>query len=305
MAQDYNLGRVQGKGLWIADATFTSSGIITLGSGFTIQPLTQDYVIDKETNNVYAIATISGSNPFNFTTNGTPIFTLGGGGKEKVIQTIEFTENNISSKVSEFATLKTNMLNNRFDTGNYNFILRGYFLAKTSVSSYPAGLIYAPLIGVYYDSTPGSTYGQIFGFGGRSGTLQGGNGELEGNVYYYRKNGYDVVGMSHQSTYSVVYGKIELIDLGNSNNILTLYLNTTGRDIIDKKELDTIFENNYNLIIDDNYTTDFIKESDNIYKCCYYDYFLNEDDEKILNKKINYVIDTNTNTISYTEEEVN
>ena len=78
MAQDYNLGRVQGKGLWIADSTFTTSGTITLGSGFTISPLVEDYVIDKETNNVYAIATISGSNPFNFTTNGTPIFTLGG-----------------------------------------------------------------------------------------------------------------------------------------------------------------------------------------------------------------------------------
>lgn len=87
MAQDYNLGRVQGMGWWFADATFTTSGTITLGSGFTIQPLVKDYVIDKETNNVYAIATISGSNPFNFTTSGTPIFTLGGGNKYNLIYT--------------------------------------------------------------------------------------------------------------------------------------------------------------------------------------------------------------------------
>lgn len=303
MAQDYNLGRVQGKGLWIADSTFTTSGTITLESGFTISPLVDDYVIDKETNNVYAIATISESNPFSFTTNGTPIFMLGGGSKEKVIQTIEFTENNIRSKASEFATLRTNMLINRFNEGNYNFVLRGYFLAKNSVSSNPAGLIYAPLIGVYYEDFGSSPYKQVFGFGGRSGTSSGGNGELEGNVYYNATN--NSVSFSHQSTYSVVYGKVELIDLGNSNNILTLYLNTTGRDILDKKELNIIFENGYNLIIDGNYTTDFIKESENIYKCSYYEYYLDENDEKILNKKINYIIDTNTNTISYTEEEVN
>ena len=76
MPTDVNLGRVQGMGWWFADATFTTSGTITLQAGFTIEPYVGDYVVDTTNGNVYAIATISGTNPFSFTTNGTVIYTI-------------------------------------------------------------------------------------------------------------------------------------------------------------------------------------------------------------------------------------
>lgn len=127
MAQDYNLGRVQGKGLWIADSTFTTNGTITLGSGFTISPLVEDYVIDKDTNNVYAIATISGTNPFNFTTNGTPIFTLGGGNDINIIEgkttSIDFR---ILDSILNINNLKSIRLY-PYDLNNYTYFISSSF----------------------------------------------------------------------------------------------------------------------------------------------------------------------------------
>ena len=134
MPTDVNLGRVQGMGWWFADATFTTSGTITLQAGFTIEPYVGDYVVDTTNGNVYAIATISGSNPFNFTTNGTIIYTIKSASDEEwddviVIPTLEprqVVSEEISAKLENFKTILKNKQN-------------GYIIVETSARGYNAG----------------------------------------------------------------------------------------------------------------------------------------------------------------------
>lgn len=120
------LGRVQGMGWWFADATFTTSGTITLQAGFTIEPYVGDYVVDTTNGNVYAIATISGSNPFSFTTNGTVIYKISAGesgqGNYRYVKHVSY--NKVIAKVNPVpqdlvAILDDIRTNNYYIVGTY------------------------------------------------------------------------------------------------------------------------------------------------------------------------------------------
>lgn len=74
MADTYNLGRVQGISLWVADGVVNTTGTITLTNS-TMQPLINDNIVDTN-GNVFKITAISGTNPYTITTSGTPIYRI-------------------------------------------------------------------------------------------------------------------------------------------------------------------------------------------------------------------------------------
>lgn len=76
MADVYNLGRVQGISLWVADGEVTTTGTITLTES-SMHPLINDNVVDTN-GNVFKIIAVSGTNPYTITTSGTPIYQIKG-----------------------------------------------------------------------------------------------------------------------------------------------------------------------------------------------------------------------------------
>lgn len=293
MAQDYNLGRVQGKGLWIADSTFTTSGTITLGSGFTIQPLIEDYVIDKETNNVYAIATISGSNPFNFTTNGIPIFTLGGGSIfQKSFYFKNYTRNVVvDTKTQEnFTEFFNYALNN-----DYIVILNSQINFKDSNTVSYFRLYSNPYIQnsriITWYSYDGSD-SVFYSDSNKYFTMQGTEIVHGGYVQY------SVIDKTSLNSFLYNETSLDLVSLQSKDNTYQFNNNEFKNNLI--KEPYLVF-----LTINNHEYKGFFKK-DNLYKHIDYDYKLNEEtqEEEII-KTYTCIINLDTNTISYTEEEVN
>lgn len=293
MAQDYNLGRVQGKGLWIADATFTTSGTITLASGFTIQPLVEDYVIDKETNNVYAIATISGTNPFNFTTNGTPIFTLGGGSLFKKrfsfgkYERNEVVDETLVNNFTEFFNDVLNINNIAIINSAVNYKINSsdiYFKVYESPYIQPNKII------SWYNESGGDSI--FFALSNKTFTMQGTEAVWGGYVEY------SIFPVS--STLKIKYDEnsINLVSLQGEENTYQFNNEEFKNNLI--KEPNNVF-----LTINNYEYKGFFKE-DNVYKHIDNEYKVDEEtkEEKLI-KTYTCIINLDTNTISYTEEEVN
>ena len=151
MPTDVNLGRVQGMGWWFADATFTTSGTITLQAGFTIEPYVGDYVVDTTNGNVYAIATISGTNPFSFTTNGTVIYTIKSASDDEWDDVIEIGLLNPQQVVSDEIAQKLQTFISILKSNTSNYIIietsaRGYQSRYSSIRerymAFTSGILY-------------------------------------------------------------------------------------------------------------------------------------------------------------------
>lgn len=300
MPTDVNLGRVQGMGWWFADATFTTSGTITLQAGFTIEPYIGDYVVDTTNGNVYAIATISGTNPFSFTTNGTVIYTIKSASDNEWDDVIEIGPLNPQQVVSDEIVQKLQTFINILKSNTSS-----YLVIETSARGYNAR--YSSVRASYVDFTGGIFYSYTSDhlFWGDVNdthiTYDPSNKFFSGNdsehfTLYGAYIKYKVVTLTAQQNYSYNLQDINAVATQETDNTYNFDNENFKTELQQKPHLVflTINEHEFKGFFIDN---GVYKHVDNVYN------YNEETKENELIKTYTCLIDINQNLITYKEEQ--